>query len=269
MKKTLLLLGLLFCLIIPAVTGDTLTAKFSAGPGSSETPPQNATVYISEAKAAVAGWNWTSTLLITTRGITWYPDNADLLCLQGYSYRKMGHYEKSVEVVSKGILLDPKAVRYANRGYGYLALGNYTAALTDAESGIALDANYTTNYGVKALALQGMGRNPEALAAIDQAIALDPENAHYWHVKGVIISASGNCPGAREDLEQSLALDPDYTLPYLAFTSARENLAALNTTCIPSAMQVPALPLPTKSPAGSGIAVAALIGALLVFGMRK
>ena len=66
--------------------------------------------------------------------------------------------------VSQGILLDPKPVRYANRGYGYLALGNNTAALADAETGISLNAHYTTTYGVKALALQGMGRNPEALA---------------------------------------------------------------------------------------------------------
>jgi len=136
MKKTLFLLCLLFCLIIPAGAQNSLTATLSTGTGSPGTPPQDASVYISEAKAAVAERNWTSALLLSTRGVTWYPDNADLLCLQGYSYRKMGQYVKSVEVVSKGILLDPKPVRYANRGYGYLALGNYTAALSDAEAGI-------------------------------------------------------------------------------------------------------------------------------------
>ena len=36
------------------------------------------------------------------------PDNADLLCIQGYSDRKMGQDAKSVDIVSKGILLDPK-----------------------------------------------------------------------------------------------------------------------------------------------------------------
>ena len=141
MKKILLLLCIMFCLIIPVASGDAITAKFSAGTGSLEAPPQNASIYISEAKAAISERNWTSALLITTRGTTWYPENADLLCLQGYNYRKMGQYEKSVDIVSKGILLDPLPVRYANRGYGYLALGNYPAALTDAETGIALDAN--------------------------------------------------------------------------------------------------------------------------------
>jgi tetratricopeptide (TPR) repeat protein len=268
MKKILLFLCLLFCLIIPVGAGNSITAAFSSGTGSLEIPPQDASVYISEAKAAVAERNWASALLLTTRGVTWYPDNADLLCLQGYSYRKMGQYAKSVEVLSRGILLDPKPVRYANRGYGYLALGNYTAALADAETGISLTANYTTNYGVKALALQGMGRNPEALAAIDQALALEPENAHYWHVKGFLLTASGDCAGARDVLKRSLALDPDYNLPYPGFVDARQNLAELNTTCIPAATQATELPAPTKSSPG-GIAVIGIIGALFVAGMRK
>jgi len=268
MKKIFLLLWILFCLVIPAASGDAITAKFSAGSGSLETPPQNASVYISEAKAAVAEWNWTSALLITTSGIAWYPDNADILCLQGYSYRKMGQYEKSVEIVSKGILLDPKPVRYANRGYGYLALGNYTAALADVETGIALDANYTTNYGVKALALKGMNRNIESLAAIDKALALEPDNAHYWHVKGNLLATNGNCTGARENLEKSIAIDSDYNLPYPGFPSARVNLLELNTTCIPAATQAPVSPSPTKASLG-GIAVVGCMVALLVVGTRK
>ncbi|MDP3565061.1 MAG: tetratricopeptide repeat protein [Methanoregula sp.] len=269
MKHThILLLCLLFWFIIPAATCDVLTATFSAGPGTTETPPQSASVYISEAKAAVAERNWTSALLIATRGTTWYPDNAELLSLQGYSYRKMGQYEKSVEIVSKSILLDPNPVRHANRGYGYIALGNYPAALTDAETGIALNINYTTNYGVKALALQRMGRNTGALTAIDTALTLEPENAHYWHVKSVLLASSGNCADAREALERSIALDPDYNLPYPDFYSARENLAALNSTCIPAARQNAASPSPTKSSTG-GIPVIGIIGAMLIVVTRK
>ncbi len=269
MKNTILLLCILFCLIIPVASGDVITAKFSAGTGGSlEAPPQNALVYINEAKAAVAERNWTSALLITTRGIAWYPDNADILCLQGYSYRKMGQYEKSVEIVSKAILLDPKPVRYANRGYGYIALGNNTAALADVETGIAIDANYTTNYGVKALALKGMNRNNDALTAIDKALALEPDNAHYWHVKGNLLAANGNCTGARENLEKSLAIDSDYNLPYPGFPSARQNLAELNTSCIPAATQVPVSPSPTKASPGM-IAVVGCMVALFVVSKRK
>jgi len=266
MKKIILVLCILSCLIISAAGGAVISASLSSGGGSPDIPTENISVYLSGAHAAVDERNWTGALLVTTRGLAYYPDSADLLCLQGYTYRKMGQYEKSVELVSKGILLDPKPVRYANRGYGYLALGNYMAALADAETGLSLDKSYTSNYGVKALALSGLGRNPEAFATIEQGLALDPGSAHAWHVKGRILTTMGNCTGAREALEKSLALDPGYSLPYPGFTGASQDLAALNTTCIPTKTQ--ALPAPTKA-ASAGIAVIGIIGAFLAVGMRK
>jgi tetratricopeptide (TPR) repeat protein len=260
-----LILCLLILLPIPLVSGDTVSASLSTGAGTPETPPMSVSSYINDTKAAVAERNWTEALFLTTQGTTWYPDNADLLSIQGYSYRKMGYYEKSVNAASQGILLDPKPVRYANRGYGYLALRNYTAVLADAETGISVNATYSTTYGVKALALQGMARNTEALASIDRALALEPGNAHYWHVKGMLLTADHDCAGARDAFGRSLELDPDYDLPYTGFPDARGSLAALNTTCTPASP----LPSPTKSPACCGIAIVGIVGALLIFGMRK
>ena len=263
----ILILCMLVWCTLPAGAAETLTVGLSSGGGAPDAPEENVSVYIHDVKAAVAEQNWTSALLLSTRGLAYYPEDADLLCLQAYTYRKMGQFTKSVDVVSKAIPLDPKPVRYANRGYGYLALHNYSAALNDAESGISLNTTYATNYGVKALALQGMGRNADAIAAIEQALFLEPENAHYWHVDGVILAAGGNCTGARYALERSLAIDPGYVLAYPGFTGARENLAALDTTCI-AAAQVPASPTPAKSSAGA-IAVFGVIGAIIALGMRK
>jgi len=266
MKKIIILLCLLLCLVMPAAAGGAISASLSTGVGTPETPPENVSFYIADAQAAVAGQNWTNALLLTTRGLAWYPESAELLCLQGYTYRKMGQYTKSVDVTSQAIPLDPKAVRYANRGYGYLALGNPTAALADAETGISLDANYTTNYGVKSLALKSLGRNSEALDAIGQALDQDPANAHYWQVKGSLLAATGDCTGARESLEKSLALNPAYSLPYPGFGTAADALAALNTTCIPAATPSPA---PTQASVPGIIAVIGITGALLAVGMRK
>ena len=104
------------CLLIAAAAAAPAAAGISsAAADTSGTPPQDAAAYITEAKEAVADSNWTLAITVTTRGLAWYPDNPDLLCLQGYTYRKMGQYQKSVEIVSKAIPLDPKAVRYANR----------------------------------------------------------------------------------------------------------------------------------------------------------
>jgi tetratricopeptide (TPR) repeat protein len=266
MKKYLLLIFCaLVCFTFPAGADTPLATGIFSIAASTENPQHDVSFYLSDAHAAVAERNWTRALLLTTRGLAWYPDNADLLCLQGYTYRKTGQYTKSVDAVSRGILLDPKPVRYANRGYGYLALGNSTAALADAETGIALNASYPANYGVKALALQDLGRNAEALAAADQAVALDPENAHSWHVKGLLLAFGGNCTGARDALERSLSQDPDYDLPYPGFAGARENLAALGSSCTPAAAKTPA---PTRSSPGA-IAVFGIAGALLVIGIRK
>jgi|WetSurMetagenome_2_1015567.scaffolds.fasta_scaffold00379_3 tetratricopeptide (TPR) repeat protein len=259
-----LILCALICLTIPAGAGEILKTGVSSVNATTENPLVDVSVYISDARAAVAERNWTRTLFLTTRGLAWYPDDPELHCLQGYSLRKMGQYAKSVDLVSEGIQLDPEPVRYANRGYGYLALGNYPAALSDAEAGIALNASYTTNYAVKALALQGMGRNAEAIAAIDSALALDPESAHYWHVKGTLISAGGNCTGSREALERSLAIDPDYDLPYPDFTGARGNLETLSITC----SAVTPAPSPAKTPTGA-IAVPGIMVAIIVFYRRR
>jgi tetratricopeptide (TPR) repeat protein len=260
----IILLCSVLCLPVQALIADPLTSGISSVNASLDNPPFAASVYIRDAQAAVMERNWTSALLLTTRGLAFYPGEAELYCLQGYTFRKLGQYQKAVDAVSEGIRRDPRPVRYANRGYAFLALGNFSAALADAESGIALNGSYPTTYGVKALALQGMGRNAGAVAAIDSALALDPESAHYWHVKGRILAASGDCTGAREALDRSLVLDPAYDLPYPAFTGARENLEALKATC--------ALPPPATTPAaaitGAG-AAAGLAIAMAILSMRR
>lgn len=251
----LALLLLCSCLWIPAAGAAPDAGLFSAAGDTQGPPPKEVDAYIASAQAAVAIRDWPEVLIITTRGLAWYPDNADLLCLQGYSYRKMGHYQKSVDAISKGILADPKPVRYANRGYGFLALGNSTAALANAQEGIRLDASYTTSYGVGALALHGLGRDDGALAMIDTAIGMDPQSAHYWHVKGIVLAARGDCAGARAALEESLALDPDYSLPWPGFPSTQESRDGLSATCPPA----PDGKSPAQSPAGLAAFVAVVV----------
>lgn len=254
-----LILCAFLCVPVTALIAEPLSSGISSVNASLDNPPLAASVYISDAQSAVSERNWTNALLLTTRGLAFYPAEPELYCLQGYTLRKLGQYQKAVDMVSEGIRRDPKPVRYANRGYAYLALGNNPAALADAESGIALNASYPTAHGVKALALQGMGMNPDAIAAINSALTLDPESAHYWHVKGRILAASGDCTAAREALTKSLALDPAYDLPYPGFTGARESLEALNSTCMPAAQGTPAAASPAGVLAAAGVAAAVLI----------
>jgi tetratricopeptide (TPR) repeat protein len=261
----LFLLFLLLLICLQAAGADPKAALLTAAGDTQGPPPEEARAYIASAQTAGAIRNWPDALSITTRGLAWYPDNADLLCLQGYSYRKMGQYQKSVDAISNGILIDPRAVRYANRGYGYLALKNYSAALADAESGIAADSGYTTNHGIKALALLGMGRNADARDAIDAALAQSPDSAHYWHIHGLVLAESGDCAGARAALQKSLDLDPDYSLPWPGFASAQQSLEVLDSTCA----SVPSSDPATATPTAAWIAVAGSAGAAIAIRMRK
>lgn len=257
----------LLILITPScLAAGTAAAITSAAGDATGTPPQELSSYIGEAQDAIKERNWSSALLITTRGLKWYPESADLLCPQGYSYRKIGQFQKSVEIVSRSIPLDPTPVRYANRGYGYLALKNSSAALADAEAGILLDGNYTTNHAIKALALLDLGRNDEALSAIETALSQSPDGAHYWHVKGRILADGGDCTDAASALERSLALNPDYSLPYPGFGSASEDLEALKTVC--ASGRAPGATTPPKSPSG-WIVVLGIPVAVMAFRNRK
>lgn len=255
MKKPWVVLCLAIALVLIGGAGaQTVAATYSSGAGTPDDPPRDATAFITDAKAAEAIRDWPNVLSITTRGLAWYPENPELLCLQGYAFRKTGQYQKAVDSVSRAIQLDPRPVRYANRGYAYLALRNYSAAYADAEAGIAMNASFTTNYAVKALAL--LGRPYDRIAvwndagpAAETAVLQSPDSAHYWQVKGRTLAAQRACAAARTAYEQSLALDPEYALPWPGFGSAREDLAALNTTCIPVTIAddsalTPALPSP-------------------------
>ena len=78
-----------------------------------------------------------------------------------------------------------------------------------------------------------------------------------WELRGWVVSVEG-----------SLALVPDYFLQDAGFTSAHENLADPNNTCIPAALQEISLPFPTKFSVCTTV-VLGIFGGILTLGMRK
>lgn len=263
MKDLFCFLILAMALLITGAGAETVSVGIAAvGGGDPGTPPQDAGAFAADAQAAVAEGDWPDVLSITTRGLAYFPNDAELHCLQGYSFRKLGQYQKAVDAVSVAIPLDPRPVRYANRGYAYLALGNYSAALADADEGIRIDPAYASSYSVRALALHGMGRDSEALTAVGTAIDKEPGSAHALAVRGIILAAQGDCEGAAASFTASRALDPAYSLPWPGFPSAEQSLKTLDASC----RQTPATP--TQSPVGF-IPVVAALGAAVVIGTRR
>lgn len=263
MKDLFCFLILAMSLLIAGAGAETVSVGIAAvGGGDPGTPPQDAGAFAADAQAAVAGGDWPAALSITTRGLAYFPNDTELLCLQGYTLRKLGQYQKAVDTVSLAIALDPQAVRYANRGNAYLALGNYSAALADADEGTRIDPAYASSYSVRALALHGMDRDSEALTAVGTAIDKEPGSAHALAVRGIILAAQGDCEGAAAAFTASRALDPAYSLPWPGFPSAEESLKTLDASC----RQTPATP--TQSPVGF-IPVVAALGAAVVIGTRR
>lgn len=258
-----LVLVLVLGLIIPCTLAETVSVGIvAAGGGDPGTPPQDARAFAAEAKGAVAEGNWPVALSITTRGLAYFPADPDLLCIQGYTLRKLGQYQNAVDAVSVAIPLDPRSVRYANRGYAYLALSNYSAALADADEGIRLDPAYTTSYAVRALALHGLGRDSEALAAVSGANETEPGAAHLLNVKGIILAAQGDCEGAAAAFAASQALDSAYSLPWPGFPAAGQSLDALDANC----RQKPVSPAQSSM---GWIPLTAALGAAIVLGTRR
>jgi len=265
MKDLFCFLILAMALLVAGVGAETVSVGVAAvGGGDPGTPPQDAKAFAADAQAAVAEGDWPLALSITTRGLAYFSHDAELLCLQGYTLRKLGQYQKAVDAVSVAIPLDPRPVRYANRGYAYLALGNYSAALADADEGIRLNAAYTTSYGVRALALHGLGRESEALVAVDTAMEQEPASAHLLNVKGLILAAQGDCEGAATAFTASRALDPAYSLPWPGFISAEQGLKALDASC----RQTPDGQSPAQSPEGLA-AFVAVVAVVVWAGMRR
>jgi tetratricopeptide (TPR) repeat protein len=249
------LLAGLVCL--PAL-GAPITAGISTE--SSGNSQLSAAAYVYQGMSLMAHQNWNALITTTSEGLALYPDDAELWCLKGYALRKTGYYAEAVDNVTRGIALDPKPVRYANRGFALLALGRYDDALDDANTAISINQSYTPAYGVKAIALFNKGNLTGAGQAIETGIVLDPNNPFFWQVKGKILAAQGNCTGAAGAFRNSIQVNPDYDLPWPGFANATTDLQDTETQCA----AVPAsTPAPTRAAFPAMLVATALALAIL------
>lgn len=252
---------LIFVILAGLLCLPVIGAPISAGlsTGSPESSQLSAAAYEKQGMAQMDHRDWTGLITTTNEGLLLYPYDAELYCLKAYALRKEGYFAESVDNVTRGIALDPKPARYANRGFGYLALGNNNAALNDANTAIALNKSYTSSYGVKAIALINTGNLTGAGQTIDTVMPLDPENPFFWQLKGRVLAGSGNCTGAAEAFRHSIEIEPDYNLPWPGFGNATTDLQKAETQCAAPVKQ----PVPTQAAIPAVLAGAALVLAVL------
>lgn len=120
------------------------------------------------------------------------PDYSEAYNNLGYSYQKLGEFEKAITYYEKALSnpLYPTAEKaYTNMGVSYYRLGRYKLALKAFKDALNRVPSFVPAYMGLALCYNGMAEYGEASTAITQAIKLDP-------------SYKGNRVKAARDLEK-------------------------------------------------------------------
>ncbi len=95
----------------------------------------------------------------------------------GYSYEKLGEYEKAIPFYKKAIsnpIYSTAEKAYYNMGYSYYRLGKYESALSSFKEAIKRAPTLSLAYMRLSLCYNAMGKYGDAATAMTQAIALDP-----------------------------------------------------------------------------------------------
>ena len=217
----------------PAASADG--ADTALLPVTAKPDPGGAAFYITLMKNALARGDYEASRTLGSEGLARYPENATLLTLEGYTLRKTGHYSDAADMLSDAIRIAPSPDRYASRGYAFLARGEYGHALMDAEQGISLDPGFSESYGVKALALQGLGQHAGALSSIEKGLDLEGNGSRaalFEDIKGKVLIGMNDCTGAKEAFETALAMDASCELPWPAFPGAKADLEMIQAVCV-------------------------------------
>ncbi len=105
-----------------------------------------------------------------------FPDEVEAYHRLGHLLQAEERHEEAIEVLRRGLVVDPDAKLLHNTLSGiYADLGRHDEAIAAAERYVALDPGEPNALDSLGLAFQWAGRYEEALEAYDRALALDPD----------------------------------------------------------------------------------------------
>jgi tetratricopeptide (TPR) repeat protein len=197
---------------------------------------QNALVAHREGRVADAQRIYTTLLDI-------YTDNFDVIHLLGLTFLQQGKLDRSAELMSKAIKLNPnsapahnnigniykakglhkdalesfeKAIRLkpdypdalVNRGIIRIKLGHAEQAISDFASAIKISPKSCDAYTGLGMALKKLDRLPEALDALEKAAAISPRHPEVLSNKGNLLLELGRANEAVEALDSAVRLRP-------------------------------------------------------------
>jgi tetratricopeptide (TPR) repeat protein len=125
----------------------------------------------------------------------------------GNIYRDLGRPDKSIELFSVGITLNPgHAQLYNNRGIVYYQTGQYEKAIADYNRARSISSNSGETYVNLGNAYDEIGQPEMAIANYTEAIRLNPRYAAAFYNRCITLERIGRVAESRQDLLRACSL---------------------------------------------------------------
>ena len=130
---------------------------------------------------------------------------------RGFTYGKLGEYEKAIQEYDKVIQLNPAhTFAYFNRGHAYYSLGQHQRTIQDFDKVIQLNPKNEKAYSNRGYTYFRLGQYQRAIQDYDEAIQLDPNRAFFYDSRSIAYRNLGQDAESDADKAKACSLDNKY-----------------------------------------------------------
>jgi tetratricopeptide (TPR) repeat protein len=126
----------------------------------------------------------------------------------GMELFEQGQFEEAIEELSAGIRIvpDASATVYAARGFSYCKLGEYEKAIADFDEAIRLDPEYFTAYNRRGNLYIVLGDYDRAIEDLNESIRINPQNPEAYAFRALAYTYLYMDEKAQQDMDTAVDL---------------------------------------------------------------
>lgn len=130
----------------------------------------------------------------------------------GYLMSLLGQYEQAIFLFQESLKIRHTAEAYTYLGWTYSRMGKYQRAIEEAEKAIRVDPDFGNPYNDIGVYLMELAREDEAIPYLEEAMQAKRYCCYQFphYNLGRIYLKKQMYGKAREEFKKSLAIDPDY-----------------------------------------------------------